>query len=200
MTDTKNATRVSPEIQSLLDSQYVAPTGRIKDFILNPEYKTNAPSCMLRVWDKKIGLGAMVSAISYYIRKGAGVKIQFGAEKVVFWEAVPIVWNFYCDPSHPDIDKMSQENKEVYVDKQKWGEILEKQNMSSDKNVAIIFVGDDMDSIEGSWRSFIDAALLGKQIFLDLSAIRQAGEQTSTKTVSTGIFGLGSTDTGFIEI
>jgi hypothetical protein len=54
MTAPVNTARISPQIQAFLDSPYVAPTGRIKDFILNPEYKTNAPSCMLRVWDKKL--------------------------------------------------------------------------------------------------------------------------------------------------
>ena len=200
MTALTNTARVSPEIQALLDSPYVAPTGRIKDFILNPEYKTNAPSCMLRVWDKKNGMGAMIAAISYYIRKGAGVKIQFGSEKVVFWNTITVNWKFYCNQDHPDIDKMSDENKAVYVDKKKWADILEQKNLDPSTNIAIIFVGDDMDSIEKSWRLFIDAALAGKQIVLDLSSIRQAGEQTSTRTISTGIFGLGSTDTGFIEV
>lgn len=200
MTTQANIARVSTEIQRLLDSPYVAPTGRIKDFILNPEYKTNAPSCMLRVWDRKDGLGGLISAISYYIRKGAGVKIQFGSEKVVFWDKLPVNWSFYCSQEHPDIDKMSEDNKAIYIDKNKWGAILEEKNLDPSTNIAIIFVEDDMNSIEGSWRAFIDAALAGKQIVLDLSLIRQAGEQTSTKTVSTGIFGLGSTDTGFIEI
>jgi hypothetical protein len=200
MTAPVNTARISPQIQAFLDSPYVAPTGRIKDFILNPEYKTNAPSCMLRVWDKKIGMGRLISAISYYIRKGAGVKIQFGSEKVVFWDTIPVNWKFYCSQEHPDILLMSKENKAVYIDKQKWENILEEKNLDPSTNIAIIFVEDDMNSIEGSWRAFIDAALAGKQIVLDLSLIRQAGEQTSTKTVSTGIFGLGSTDTGFIEI
>ena len=200
MTTQANTARVSTEIQRLLDSPYVAPTGRIKDFILNPEYKTNAPSCMLRVWDKKNGLGGLISAISYYIRKGAGVKIQFGSEKVVFWDKLPVNWSFYCSQEHPDIDKMSEDNKAIYIDKHKWEAILEEKNLDPSTNIAIIFVEDDMNSIEGSWRAFIDAALAGKQIVLDLSLIRKAGEQTSTKTVSTGIFGLGSTDTGFIEI
>jgi hypothetical protein len=145
-------------------------------------------------------MGRLISAISYYIRKGAGVKIQFGSEKVVFWDTIPVNWKFYCDQDHPDIDKMSDENKTVYIDRQKWGSILEEKNLDPSTNIAIIFVEDDMNSIEGSWRAFIDAALAGKQIVLDLSLIRQAGEQTSTRTVSTGIFGLGSTDTGFIEI
>lgn len=186
--------RLSPQIEKLFNSPYAAPTGRIKSFVLNPEYKTNAPSCMLRVWSEKIGLSEILKAMSHYIRKGAGVKIHFDSENPVFWKTREVSWNFYCNPDHPDIDKMPEEYRNKYKCLADW-----QENPKSSED-GIIIVQDNIESIESSWERFIDAAISGNPIFLDLSEIRPSGTQTTSKTISTGIFGIENTDTGFIEI
>ncbi|MDF5715480.1 MAG: hypothetical protein PUP93_16745 [Rhizonema sp. NSF051] len=190
---TQSSKRITPRIEKLLNDPLVAATGRIRAYLENPELNTNAPSCMLRVWQGN--LAEELCAISHYIRKGAGVKIHFTDKAAIAFEPVhQVKWSFFVDPQHNDFRKATETQMLHYRNLEVW--VLEETGWD---DYHLITVEDNMESIEASWGDFIDAAIAGKYIMLNLNALRPAG-LSSKGVISTGVFGIGDTDTGFLDV
>ena len=162
----------------------IAPTGRIKSFLFHPERKTLAPSCMLRVY--KGDLKKEVQAISWYLQTNAGIKVHLHKDCLKDWKPCKFKWWFDIGENHPDLEKMSAES--------------EARRWRAEDITVLIIVEDTMESIRASWAQFIDAALAGCNILVDLSAIRAAGKSSKTGIVSTGVFGLEESDEGFLSV
>lgn len=162
----------------------IAPTGRIKSFLFHPERKTLAPSCMLRVY--KGDLKKEVQAISWYLQTNAGIKVHLHKDCLKDWKPCKFKWWFDIGENHPDLEKMSAES--------------ESRRWRAEDITVLIIVEDTMESIRASWAQFIDAALAGCNILVDLSAIRAAGKSSKTGIVSTGVFGLEESDEGFLSV
>ena len=177
--------RLSDGLKTLLESHpAIAPTGRIKSFLFHPERKTLAPSCMLRVY--KGDLASEIQAISWYLQTNAGIKVHLHQDCLKDWKPATFKWWFDIGDKHPDAEKMDIESNA-----RKWPGC----------NVThLIVVQDTMESIRASWAEFIEAALAGCHILVDLSSIRAAGKSTKTGIVSTGVFGLDEADEGFLSV
>lgn len=185
--------RITPHIEKLLHDPLVASVGRIRAYLENPELNTNAPSCMLRVWQGN--LVEELCAISHYIRKGAGVKVHFTDLEAIAFEPVrQVKWCFFVDPEHSDFKKATSDQMAFYRNLDVWN--LEELGWD---DYHLIVVEDNMESIEASWGDFIDAAIAGKYIMLNLNALRAAG-LSSKGVISTGVFGIGDADTGFLDV
>ena len=177
--------RLSTELKELLEAHPAnSPAGRIKSFLYHPERKTLAPSCLLRVY--RGDLAKEVQAVSWYLQTNAGIKIHLHEDCLKGWKPSIFHWCFDIGANHPDREKMDTESKALL-----WG----GHNVTH-----VITVDDNMESIRASWAEFIDAALAGCKILVDLSAIRPAGKSTDTGIISTGVFGLNESDEGFLSV
>lgn len=191
--------RLSPRIQELLGKPWLAPTGRIKSYLNHPERKTNAPSCMLRVYNND--LGAELAAVSHYLRKGAGVKVQL--EKFEARSPLAVQWCFVLPEHHTDFHKINDHHRQFY---KPYGWLPEEYRISKERGieenypVTAIIVEDNMESIEASWKEFILAAERGDFVLVDLSKLRPAGRSSASGIVSTGVFGLSEGDEGFVSV
>lgn len=177
--------KLSDNLKDLIKAHpAITPSGRIKSFLFHPERKTLAPSCMLRVY--KGNLKAEVQAISWYLQTNAGIKVHLHKDCLKDWKPCNFKWWFDIGENHPDFEKMSAES--------------EARRWRAEDITVLIVVEDTMESIRASWAQFIDAALAGCNILVDLSAIRAAGKSSKTGIVSTGVFGLEESDEGFLSV
>jgi hypothetical protein len=180
--------RITPRIAELLENPYIVVTGRLKNFLYNTELKTNAPACMLRVYDND--LPGILSATSHYTRKGAGVKVQLG--KFERREPADFDWHFTVTERHEDYHKMPSSMHTNYCNP--------LYAAAHHQDFTVISVEDSMVSIEDSWRRFIEAAERGEHILLEVNQIRKAGKDLSSGIVSTGLFGDAPGDEGFVSV
>jgi hypothetical protein len=177
--------RPSDNLKDLIKSHpAIAPSGRIKSFLFHPERKTLAPSCMLRVY--KGDLKTEVKAISWYLQTNAGIKVHLHKDCLNKWKPKNFKWWFDIGLNHPDFKKMDTE--------------ATARHWTGQNVTVLIVVEDTMESIRDSWGQFIDAAIAGCNILVDLSAIRAAGKSSKTGIVSTGVFGLEESDEGFLSV
>lgn len=172
--------RVTDDIKELLGKPWVAPTGRIKTYLFNPERDTSAPSCMLRVYNND--LPRMLLAIAEYLRKGAGVKVQL--EDFVSRGKKDVKWGFYMG-SHPDKHKVG---------------FLGEYEVYNHNGSHIIPVRDDMDSIMWSWVIFILKLDAGIPTIVDVSNLRPGGSTNSNGLISTGPLGINNIEEGFLMV
>lgn len=182
--------RLSDDLKTLLEAHpAIAPTGRIKSFLFHPERKTLAPSCMLRVY--KGDLASEIQAISWYLQTNAGIKVHLHQDCLEGWRPSQLKWWFDIGANHPDAHKGT-----VKDGLRQWS----KEQFLFCGGQRVITVADNMESIRASWAEFIDAAVAGEEVLVDLSAIRAAGKSTKTGIVSTGVFGLDEADEGFLSV
>lgn len=171
-------------------------TGRMRTFILEPEKQTMAPSCTLYVYDNS--LEDCLLFIDRALRGGAGVKIQL--EKFKAREPVQFDWGFDLSSQHSDfplIQKLEDETIRHYQPTYQFQSV----------NSEVIRVADSMEhddnerlSIRSSWLKFIELAMAGKYILVNLSALRPAGTKNEAGLVATGPLGYGDGDGSFLSV
>lgn len=164
-------------------------TGRIRTFIEEPQKQTMAPSCTLYVYDND--LEDCLLFVDRALRGGAGVKVQL--EKFIARQSLDFDWGFYLHHEHPDYHLVNQN-------------LCYFSNRLFDP--AWITVTDSMEegndfgdlSIRDSWSKFIDLASSGRDIVVDLSALRPAGTKNEAGLVATGPLGYGDGDGSFLSV
>lgn len=172
-------------------------TGRIRTFIEQPELCTMAPSCTVYVYDND--LEDCLLFCDRALRGGAGVKVQL--EKFIARQPIQFNWGFDLSPLHSDYPLIHKSDKETI-------ELYTPVYRFQYEAPTIISVADSMEegdylgrlSIRNSWLKFIELALQGKEIIVDLSALRPAGKENEVGLVATGPLGYGDGDGSFLSI
>lgn len=168
-------------------------TGRVRTFIEQPEKQTMAGSCTLYLY--KNDLEDALLFIDPALRGGAGVKIQL--EKFVPRQPVEFKWGFFLREDHPDLHLVGK-------DEQVYSRLTALLDLD---NPALIKVADSMEendgnlfSIQNSWLKFIELARLGRNVVVDLSALRPAGTKNKVGLIASGPLGYGDGDGSFLSI
>lgn len=161
-------------------------TGRVQTYLEHPEKQTLPPSCRVAVYHNN--LAEFLSETSQALCYGAGVKVildEFHATQ----PRKKINWGFYLDPSHPDFSHMTEEQWEFYRVPSDVSELMKWSTY-------VITVADSMRKtdvegvpIEDSWGLFIELAIAGKDIIVDLSNLRPSGVVNEIGLTSTGALG-----------
>ncbi len=159
------------------------PPGRVQTFLSEPHKGTTPHSCTLIVY--KNDIWDLLQFCSKSLRWGAGVKVIL--DDYADPTPVDFTWGFYLSPDHPDYNLLAADQRHYLVD-----------DFGSS---TVITVADSMEestpsavSIEESWKVFIEAAVRGDRIVVDLSNLRPSGTENDKGLVSTGPIGKGKKD------
>lgn len=159
-----------------------APPGRVLTYLTNPEKGTLPASCTLKIVNPT-NLHEDLRFFSRILRDGAGGKAILNN----WYDHTPIKvnWRFYLSPLHLDYYRMSSEQKKHFsvVSLYDWDEIITVDDSMEESSVTGF-------SIEESWRKFIDLAIQGKRILVNLSNLRPVGTLNDRGLRATGPLGL----------
>ena len=169
----------------LLSTPSTAP-GRVRTFLTQDYYSTIPASCALTVY--KNNLFELLKLCALDLCGGACTKVILDNYQKPQTHR-NFSWSFSLSPMHPDYCKLSDRQKEYLTN-----------GLSED--IYLIKVADSMNdsksegiSIIESWTAFIEAAIAGKNIIVDLSQLRPYGTIGSNqRIISSGPIGRGKDD------
>lgn len=163
-------------MESEINHSAIAPTGRNKRY--RRDKANHLPfSCILRVY--KNDLGSFLGLLAQDLKAGAGIKVPLDEfEKRTLCK---VNWGFYLDPSHPDFQNITDEQRKLLCDP-RYGRVF---------TVSDSLLGDC--GIQASWHFLVNHAIesekAGNKLIFDLSNLRPAGTVNKSGLEASGPVG-----------